>query len=125
MGGSVSLNIWILSFNFAGGFAIDSHGHIAGYTTKGLGPASGGSGSIGMQGAISNGATVCDLGGPFANASGTFGAGGSVSADVFHGSSPHGPVTGGGITAGAGVGASGSVSVTTTSVTPLGSAPCQ
>jgi len=48
----------------------------------------------------------------------------SVSGDVFQGNSRHGIVTGGGITAGAGVGGSGSVAVTTTSVTPLNSVPC-
>jgi len=125
VGGSFNLNLWFVSFNFVGGFAIDSKGHLASYTAKGLGPATGGSGSIGVQGAISNAATVCDLGGPFGNVSGTFGAGGSVSADVFYGNSPNGPVKGGGITAGAGVGGSGSVSVTKTTVTPLGSVPCQ
>jgi RHS repeat-associated protein len=125
IGGAFNLNIWIFSFNFAGGFAIDSHGHIATYTSQGGGPATGGAGSIGLQGAISTGATVCDLGGPFGNVSGTFGAGGSVSAEVFYGNSPHGPVRGGGVTAGAGVGGSGSVSVTATKVTPLGSPPCQ
>jgi hypothetical protein len=124
VGGSVNLNFWIFSYAFAGGFAIDSRGQIASYTSQGGGPASGGAGSIGLQGVISNAATVCDLGGPFGNVSGTFGAGGSVSADVFYGNSPHGPVKGGGVTAGAGVGGSGSVSVTTTNVTPLGSVPC-
>lgn len=125
VGGAFNLNIWIFSFNFAGGFAIDSHGHIATYTSQGGGPATGGAGSIGLQGAVSTGATVCDLGGPFGNVSGTFGAGGSVSADVFYGNSPHGPVKGGGITGGAGVGGSGSVSVTKTNVTPLTGPPCQ
>lgn len=125
LGGSVSLNFGLLSFSFAGGFIIDSHGHIATYRTNGIGVSQGGSGSIGLQGAFSNGDTVCDVTGPFQNASGTFGMGGSVSADIFRGNSAHGPVAGGGVTAGAGVGGSGSVSVTNTSVTPLNSVPCR
>jgi hypothetical protein len=105
LGGSINLNFWgLLSFHFSGGFIIDNHGHIAVYETTGGGATVGGSGSIGLEGALSNGQTVCDVTGPFANASGTFGLGGTVSADVFHGNSAHGPVTGGGVTAGAGGG---------------------
>ena len=126
VGGSVNLNFWNFSFNFAGGFAIDSHGHVATYQTTGRGVTGGGAGSVGTQVSYSNADTVCGLGGPFWNASGTFGAGGAVSADVFQGkgNGPGGTVTGGGVTAGAGGGAGGSVTRTETDVAPITGVPC-
>jgi len=75
----------------------------------------------------SNADTVCGLGGPFANASGTFGAEGVAGAvDVFqgNGNGPGGVVTGGGLTVGVGGGGSASVGGTATSVVPIGSYSC-
>ena len=84
-------------------------------------------GSVGIQVGGSNADTVCGLGGPFMNASGTFGVeGAAATADVFqgNGNGPGGTVTGGGVTVGVGGGASASVGGTTTTVVPLGNYSC-
>ncbi len=69
VGGSFSLNFWFIAFNFSGGFAVDSKGHVATYTTRGVSTPVGGAGSIGTQVSYSNAATVCGLSGPFVTAS--------------------------------------------------------
>jgi len=126
VGGSINFTWWIFSINYSAGFAIDLHGHVAAYRAYGGGGGAGAGLSAGVQGAYSNANTVCGLGGPFLNASGTFGAGGAVSADVFHGKGdgPGGTVTGGGVTAGGGAAADSSITITNTDVTPIGSVPC-
>src|ERR1700722_7989694 len=68
---------WNIYGPFAGsglaGFAVDLHGHIAAYWGGGGGLAQGAGVSGGVQLAGSNGNSVCALGGPFTNVSGTAG----------------------------------------------------
>jgi RHS repeat-associated protein len=123
VGGSVSLTFIPIiggTLNASGGFAIDSNGNIATYGATGAGGSLGGQGSIGVTVAVSNAQTVNDLAGPFLNVSGSGGAGAFAGADGFVGNSPHGIVTGGGVTAGAGIGGSVGANVTNTTITPLG-----
>jgi RHS repeat-associated protein len=118
---------WGVNVNFFFGLAVDLHGHVAVYHGRGFGGAVGARGSAGIQFGGSNADTVCGLGGPFMNASGTFGAeGATATADVFqgNGNGPGGIVTGGGVTVGVGGGASASMGPTWTSVVPLGSYSC-
>jgi hypothetical protein len=65
---------------------------------------------------VSNAQTIYDLSGAFSNTSLHAGAGLGGSVDYFVGTSPNGPVFGGGITFGASEGASVTASVTTTQV---------
>ena len=109
------------------GIAIDSHGHVAGYGGGGLGLAEGAGASLGVQFAGSNGNSVCALGGPFTNVSGTGGVGGVAgTGDYFQGAgdAPGGLVQGGGVTVGLGGGAGGSVQMTGTQVVPFGNHTC-
>ena len=118
---------WGINVAFFFGLAIDFHGHVAAYHGGGAGAGAGARGSVGVQLAGSNADTVCGLGGPFMNASGTIGAeGATATADIFQGkgNGPGGTVTGGGVTIGVGGGASGSMTVTGTTVTPIASVPC-
>lgn len=68
-----------------GGIAVDSHGHIATYWGGGLGMAEGTGVSGGVQLAGSNGNSVCSLGGPFTNVSGTAGYELAGTGDYFFG----------------------------------------
>lgn len=63
--------------------------------------------------------TICNFAGPFVNGSVGGGAGVSASVDAFSGSSPNGPVAGGGFTVGAGVGAGGFAGGTWTTLGPI------
>lgn len=90
-------------------------------------PAEGAGVTGGVQVAGSNAYTVCGIGGPFLQGSGTFGVSGVAgTADAFHGpgNGPGGKVTGGGATFGVGGGAAASVQRTNTTVIPLGGHPC-
>ena len=104
------------------GVAVDSHGHVAGYAGGGGGLGTGGAASVGVQLAGSNGNSVCALGGPFTNVSGTAGYELAGTGDYFQGAGdgPGGIVQGGGVTLGGGGGAGGSVQVTGTTVSPIG-----
>ncbi len=115
-----------INFSFFFGIAVDSHGHLAVYHGGGIGVGAGARGSVGVQVAGSNANTVCDLGGPFVNVSATGGAGATGSVDFFtgNGNGPGGQVIGGGGTVSIGGGADASAAITTTTVTPLGSARC-
>ena len=118
---------WGVNINLFAGFAVDLHGHVAIYHGRGVGGAVGSRASGGVQFGISNANTVCGLGGPFVNASGTLGVSGVAgTADVFHGkgNGPGGTVTGGGVTLGVGSGGAASMGVTTTTVAPVGSYSC-
>lgn len=104
------------------GFAIDGHGNVTTYTYDGLGGALGTPGaSVGVQAAVSNGSTVCDLAGPFSNVSLGGGWGPDATGDAFWGAGSQGQlVQGGGLTLGAGIGASGFVGQTNTTLGPVG-----
>jgi RHS repeat-associated protein len=116
------------TFSVSSGFAIDTEGHIAVVNTYtpfgGLGEGAGGSGGISF--AVSNARTVCGLGGPFINISGTGGYGLWGTGDYFTGpgDGPNGIVDGVGGTFGLGGGASASVTATQTGVHPFGRYSC-
>ena len=123
LGVSVNWNFWgpLAGSGFAG-IAIDSHGHVATYWGGGGGMAGGAGFSGGIQLAGSNGNSVCALGGPFTNVSGTAGYELAGTGDYFQGAGagPGGVVQGGGVTLGIGGGGAASVQVTGTSVHPFG-----
>lgn len=144
LGGTININYGFGSFQYSGGFVVDSSGDVGVYNTVGgagafsygglgnfpnptngypfnnISPSGNGmSGSLGLSLGFSNAKYICDLGGPFVNASAGLGEGAAASADAFAGSSAHGTVVGGGLTVGAGLGDGGSVGGTTTYITPL------
>jgi RHS repeat-associated protein len=99
------------------GIAIDTQGNIGYYDYSGLGSGIGlGQAGSGLSMQVSSAPTIYDLNGPFTNISLQGGAtlGGSI--DFFTGGSSNGEVIGGGITFGANVGASASLSTTSTQV---------
>lgn len=91
------------------GVAFDGNGNVGAYWTAGGGAAVGSTDIVGgVQGAWSNGSTICDLGGVSNNVgiNAGFGFGGTV--DTFGGSGTQGQAVGGvGITLGGGVGVAG------------------
>jgi RHS repeat-associated protein len=98
------------------GFAIDTKGNVGVYAYAGIGVGVGVQAGAGLSIQGSNAQTIFDLSGKFTNTSAHGGAGFGGSADYFAGSSPNGPVVGGGATVGASVGASASITQTTTTV---------
>lgn len=109
------------------GFAIDTHGHFGTYTMRGVGLGEGAGASAGISVGVSNANTICGLGGPFLNVSGTAGVDGlGGTGDYFEGAGdgPGGIVRRGGATIGVGGGVSGSAQRTWTSVHPFGSCSC-
>jgi RHS repeat-associated protein len=104
---------------FGGGLAVDGQGNVGLYGYYGLGLGTGAGGNLGLQLLGSNGCTIDDLKGKFAGTSLGAGDGAAGAADGFAGSSPHGPVTGGGVTLGAGIGGSSFGGGTYTWVIPL------
>ena len=122
LGLALNWNLGPLAGSWFFGMAVDSHGHIAGYAGGGGGTGTGGAASVGVQLAGSNGNSVCALGGPFANVSGTAGYELAGTGDYFQGAGdgPGGIVQGGGVTLGGGGGAGGSFQVTGTKVSPVG-----
>jgi RHS repeat-associated protein len=127
VGVSFNYTWWGLSLTWFAGIAVDLHRHVAFYHGRGGGVAEGQGASGGVQLGISNSDTVCGLGGPFGNASGTGGIDGlGGTADVFsgRGPGPGGQVTGGGVTIGVAGGASASTAVTTTTVVPVNGPTC-
>lgn len=90
----------------------------------GVGEGAGFSG--GVQVAGSNGNSVCALGGPFTNVSGTAGYEVAGTGDYFQGAgdAPGGVVQGGGATLGVGGGGAASVQRTWTTVNPVGGHSC-
>ena len=133
------LGLWTGQFGFAGsyavtiagigiagtagfGVAIDGHGNIAVYGYRGPGGAVGTPGlSGGVQVAESNGNTICDLTGPFKNASLGGGWGPDAIGDAFWGTGTQGQsVQGAGLTLGAGLGVTGFSGQTTTTIGSIG-----
>ena len=104
------------------GFAIDGHGNITTYGYRGKGGALGTPGaSGGVQIAVSNGNTVCDLAGPFNNANLGGGWGPDATGDAFWGTGSQGQrVEGGGLTIGGGIGGSAFVGQTNTQLGNIG-----
>jgi RHS repeat-associated protein len=104
------------------GLTVDSHGHFGTYWGYGGGLAVGAGFSGGVQVSVSNGNSICALGGPFVNMSGTAGYELAGTADYFagDGDAPGGFVQGGGFTLGVGGGGSASVQITNTYVKPFG-----
>jgi RHS repeat-associated protein len=98
------------------GIAIDTQGHIGFYKYVGGGAQLGADAEGGLSIQISNAKTVGDLRGWFGNIAGHGGLGLGGSMDYFAGDSPHGLVTGGGVTLGAAAGASFTAAGTFTSV---------
>jgi RHS repeat-associated protein len=111
-----------ISVNVFFGAAIDSHGYIAPYYGPGLGKGFGENGIGGVQFAVSNANTICDLKGPFLNSSLNAGLDAAASVDSFVGKNQSGNklVKGFGGTLGLGGGASDSISVTNTRLGPIG-----
>ncbi|PYU53113.1 MAG: hypothetical protein DMG48_02425 [Acidobacteria bacterium] len=116
-----------ITYSASFGFAIDTDGHIAWYDAytpaylPGLGEGLSGSGGVSFG--FSNARSVCGLGGPFLNVSGTggyTGVAGTVDYFTGAGDGPNGVVDGGGFTLGVGGGGSASVMVTTTDVHAFG-----
>jgi hypothetical protein len=98
------------------GLVVDTQGNIGSYKYVGVGVGIGASAGVGGSVQVSNAQTIYDLSGAFSNTSLHGGAGLGGSVDYFTGSSPNGPVFGGGITFGASEGGSVSASRTTTQV---------
>ena len=125
----VSINLGVfgpLTLTGFSGFLIDSHGHVGGYNGGGGGLSVGAGGSAGLQVSASNGNSICAMGGPFYNASGTAGAGvgGTVDTFVGEGDAPGGVVVGGGGTIGIAGGADASGMYTGTNIHPFGGHQC-
>jgi RHS repeat-associated protein len=108
-----------ISITGSAGIAFDGRGGVATYASGGGGLGVGARTSGGVSASVSTAQTVEDLAGPFNNFSVGAGLGPDVSADYFVGTSPNGPVIGGGLTVGVGLGAGGSTTVTGTGVCPL------
>jgi hypothetical protein len=111
-----------LSISYSIAFALDGFGNIASYGYYGGGGALGTPGfSGGVNTAVSNGDTVCDLAGPFKNASLGGGWGPNATGDAFWGEGSQGQmVEGGGLTLGVGLGASSFSGETNTVLGPIG-----
>lgn len=126
MGLSISYSFTIGGIGIGGtasiGFALDGYGNIASYGYYGGGGALGTPGfSGGVNTAVSNGDTVCDLAGPFQNVSLGGGWGPDATGDAFWGEGSHGQlVEGAGLTLGVGVGASAFSGATNTVLGPIG-----
>jgi hypothetical protein len=104
------------------GFATDGNGNVAGYWTLGGGGALGTPGVVaGVQGAWSNGDTVCDLRGDATNIGLNAAGGWGGTVDTFGGSGSRGQHVGGvGVTIGGGAGVAGYGGVSRTGVTLIG-----
>ena len=111
--GSINLPFG-LSIPGGAGVAIDTRGHVGGYSFAGVGGQVGASAEAGLSVQVSNAKTISDLTGPFFNGSLHAGVGVGGSLDYFTGPSANGQVTGGGITVGAAAGASASAGGTNT-----------
>lgn len=126
-----SINVPLIgSVGLAGSWSVgivwDSHGNVGLYgTSTKVGSGVGAGVGVGVSGAIYGGDVIADFGGPFDNSSIGAGLGPYGSIDIFH--DPSKPTSdssgyGGGVTVGAGIAGSGSVTRTDTVVIPLGSA---
>jgi len=115
-----------ISFTYFGGIVIDHHGHVAFFKGWGYGVGAGAGASLGVQAGVSNANTVCGIGGPFDNVSGTGGGEAAATIDYYQGrgDGPGGRVRGGGATVGVGGGASSSAYRTDTVLKPVGKFHC-
>ncbi|WP_338525221.1 RHS repeat-associated core domain-containing protein [Pseudomonas batumici] len=126
IGLSYSLSYTIFSAGLGGtagfGGAIDGNGNITAYGFYGGGGTLGTPGvSSGVQVAMSNGNSVCDLAGPFSNVSLGGGWGPDATGDAFWGAGSEGQmVTGAGWTLGVGVGGGAFAGQTNTILGPIG-----
>jgi hypothetical protein len=101
------------------GIAYDSAGNIGTYSGWGLGAGIGAGWSGGVNLGVSNAKTICDLNGPFGNASLGVDAGIGATVDGFWGDSPDGVVVGGSVTFGPSLGVTSFNGGTNTYVHPL------
>ena len=102
---SVNINIGPVNVNYSVGLAGDSNGGLAVTSTGGAGAGVGSGGSAGVGWDVSNGASVDDLGGPFATTQTSAGLGPSASASGYTGKGSQGQqVAGTGWSVGAGAG---------------------
>ena len=86
VGLNVNAGIWgPFTVNGFAGFVLDSHGHVGTYSGAGGGLSAGAGASAGLQIGGSNGNSICAMGGPFGNVSGTAGAGIGGTVDGFAG----------------------------------------
>ncbi len=120
VGVSVNFQIGPVNINFSGGVAVDGYGNVGTYYVGGGGLGVGAKASGGVNFSGSNACTISDLSGPFANFNLGGGLGPHVESNVYTGSSPHGQVTGGGVTIGVGAGGGGSGGGTYTVVNQVG-----
>ena len=91
-----------------------------GQPSFGPGAGAGVGGSVGGEVSGSSAPTICDLRGPFAEASGNVGAGANVGGNVFTGRDRTGKaIVGGGVMLGVGMGGSASATMSNTFVTPF------
>lgn len=123
VGGTISVGFMGGSGTVSVGFAADSGGNVAGFGTVGVGAGEGAGASLGFSGAVSNGKTVSDLSGLFAQGGITGGVGAGGSVDVFAGPSDNGLVTGAGATVGIGAGVGAFAGPTNTWIWPIWSPP--
>jgi RHS repeat-associated protein len=101
------------------GFAFDGEGNIAGFTSTGPQVALGAKGSATGDVLLSSARTITDLSGPFSNFIVGGGYGPSGAGTMVSGDSPHGHVTGAGLSFGGGAGASLASSTTWTNLYPI------
>jgi RHS repeat-associated protein len=128
------LGLWTFQLGFSGtgagfgfggigftGLAFDGNGNFGFYWGGGAGAGVGLGGGVGFSGAWSNGDTICDLRGPFANISLGGGWGPDATGDGFTGEGANGNfIAGGGLTLGVGAGANSFLGITETGVAPMG-----
>lgn len=120
IGLSLNFQIGIININGSIGAVIDGEGNVGIYRVVGGGVGVGVHASGGVSFSGSNAKTICNLSKGFANFNLGGGLGPDAEANLWHGNSPDGPVTGGGITFGEGLGAGGSGGGTYTWITPTG-----
>ena len=121
VGGTVNFQLGPINLQVSGGVAVDGNGNFGGYGAYGGGIGEGAQVSGGLSVNSSNAKTICDLNGLFTNVSAGGGWGQSASGDAFYGTDSQGNrIEGGGITIGAGAGAGGVVTITNTTVAPIG-----
>ena len=119
VGGTFTINIFYMAYQYSGGIVIDGSGNIGTFTASGPGAGVGDLVSLGATFLYSpNAPTISSLNGPFVNGSVGGGAlGPYVSIDTFK--DPFSPIWGTGFTIGGGIGGGGMSSRTNTVVTPV------
>ena len=111
----------LLGFAGSYGVAMDGCGNVSLYKEGGLGGGIGAEATVGIGVHVTNGNTIRDLNGPFANSSVGAGDGVAGTLDTLVGYGEHGEVVAGaGFTAGGGIGAGYSGTVTNTTLIKSG-----